>query len=456
MIVTDIQLFSSGLVGGLNDVLNGLPDFFVVHLFDRGFKRYLLHGVLSFFDHLRAISLQTGGRVKFYCPSDAGDDYYDVVGQSFPPPPDPPGHVRGKLLYEVQANSTRVFTTMNRAPAEWAFGRVWQHQITACRSSAPQQYLLPYGKPPTPQIPLLSVIQYVHSALMYEVATPHREVYSLPPGVTYAGVARTALHRLPKMNWLDPLRMVGPFIRRDNFSRPTQVQLRQGRQGRMGNVRLVDALNSVATEFPQITRDELHELTGGGYIASLTRNYLASYRRNEVATLQYLNLANYQHSLEAPINQMEAWLVDQNVAPNNWYGLWNSNLPNTDPWVNVRVLTIPRVPSRYQAAVGHTVVLAYIPTSLPVPAGAAIRTGFHSPSLQRLQMYCCGPRNQSGCKVGARTATCCSHVATAVCAAGILAYNPVYNNPNKRLAYLDPGTALPMAYTREVLANTIG
>ena len=95
------------------------------------------------------------------------------------------------------------------------------------------------------------------------------------------------------------------------------MQLRQGRQGLMGNVRVVDALNSLATEFPRITMDELHELTGGGYIASLTRNYLASFRRNEVATLQYLNLANYQQSLAAPINQMEAWLVDQNAAPHN-------------------------------------------------------------------------------------------------------------------------------------------
>ena len=437
-------------------MLGGLPGYFLVHFFDRGYKKYLVPGGASFFAYLRNIVIQTGGRVRFYAPADASDDYYDMFGNIFPPPPDPPGFVRGSLLYEVQANSSRAFSTMHRGSAEWAFGRDWQCPITASRSTAPQQYLMPYGKPPTPQIPLLSVIQYVHSALMYEVATPHTEVYSLPAGTTYGDIARTTLQRLSKLNWLDPLRMVGPFIRRNLFSRPTLPQLRQGIMGQLGNVRLIDALNPVATEFPKISPDELHELTGGGYLASLCRNYLASYRHNEVARLQYLNLTHYYQALEAPINHMESWMLDQNAAPNNWHGLWNNTSPNTTPWVNVRILTIPNIPSRYQASRGHTVVLAYVPVSQPMSAAAARATGFKSPNLQRLQMYCCGPRNLSGCKVGARTATCCAHVATAVCAAGIIAYNPVYSNPNKRLAYLDPGTTLPSAYTRDILFNTIG
>ena len=44
--------------------------------------------------------------------------------------------------------------------------------------------------------------------------------------------------------------------------------------------------------------------------------------------------------------------------------------------------------------------------------------GFKSQSLHRIQMYLCGPRNSAKCIVGARTATCCSHVCAVLYAVG--------------------------------------
>jgi hypothetical protein len=266
-------------------VFLGHPNFYVVHVLDRGFKRYLGAGGPSFFAFLDQVGIITGGRVRYYCPLDANDRYHDSLGQSFAPPQAPPGVVRGRLLYEVQANASRAFCTMHRSCVEGAFARDWAWSLTAARTAAPQQYLQVYGEQPTPQLPLLAVIQYVHSALMYETAKPRSEVFLLPPGVSHADIGRITVHRMPKINWLDPCRngVPSPFLKPDLFSVPTQPQLGMGARGLLGGLRRVNVLNPVETEFPQLTMEQLNELAGGGYLTSLVRHYLSSYRHREAS-----------------------------------------------------------------------------------------------------------------------------------------------------------------------------
>ena len=171
-----------------------------------GFKKYLARGGPSFFNFLQTVVAATGGRVRFFFPLDQRDSYCDMFGNVFPPPLIPVGRNIGKLQLEVQANHSRVFCTMHRGVVEGAFARDYQWQLTAGREAAEQQFLEPCGLAPCPQIPLLTVIQLVHAAIMYDFAKPRREVFALPAGVTYSDVGRASLERISLVNWLDDLR----------------------------------------------------------------------------------------------------------------------------------------------------------------------------------------------------------------------------------------------------------
>jgi hypothetical protein len=184
------------------------------------------------------VVVATGGRVRFYFPLDQGDGYCDMNGVLFPPPVVPIGRNVGKLQFEVQANTSRVFCTMHRSCVEGAFARDYQWQLTAGREAAEQQYLEPYGQAPCPQVPLLAVIQLVHAAIMFDFAKPRREVFALPAGVSHADVGRIALQRLPLLNWLDDFRTgrPSPFLKPNLFARPTLADLAQGLLGRLGEL----------------------------------------------------------------------------------------------------------------------------------------------------------------------------------------------------------------------------
>jgi hypothetical protein len=221
-----------------------------------------------------------------------------------------------------------------------------------------------------------------------------------------------------------------------------------------GNLRLVNALDPSVTQFPQVSVEQMNEFAGGGYLPKLSRGYISSYRYAEAANLAYLNLANYDQNNSARVANMTAWMFDQIAPPLNWNGVWaNCQLPNSIPWVPVRILVIPNIPSRFSSRQTHTVVLAYVPTGQPLLA-AQESPGFKSVPLKRIHMYLCGPRDANRCIVGARSATCCAHVCAAVYAAGVLAHNPAaFISSWRKLHILD--TAKIPAYTTDILRNTI-
>ena len=303
----------------------------------------------------------------------------------------------------------------------------------------------PYSKQPTPQVPQLYVVNAVHHQLMMDFGTPVAKIFELPPNVSHADIGRQMLERLGHPNWLDPLRTGLPsgFHRQNLFGRPTLVEQRRGLLQQNGGVIMVNCLDTNRTHFPRMTKADLHELCAGSYLADLAPSYVSSYRHKELERNQaYLNLANYHQDRMQLSQNVEGWMFDQLQPPRNWYG---------GPWQPVRILVLPGIPSRYTSSQTHTVVLAFVPDNwrllFPAP-------GFKSPANQRLLMFICGPRMPGKCRVGARTSSCCAHVATAAYICGIIAHNPgLFRTTWRNINYLDAGAGRAPAHTTDILAG---
>ena len=113
-----------GITGGFKAVLNGHPEFLVVHLFDRGYIQYLVRRGQSFFDYMRGVEVASQGRVRYFHPLNTNHSWYDILGNKHPCPVDPPGlPPRGGALYDVQANTSRGFCTSFRYCVEHVFRR---------------------------------------------------------------------------------------------------------------------------------------------------------------------------------------------------------------------------------------------------------------------------------------------------------------------------------------------
>ena len=217
---------------------------------------------------------------------------------------------------------------------------------------------------------------------------------------------------------------------------------------------MINCLNQVITDFPQMTMTELTELCAGPYLPSLVNSYVTLYRCRELDRNNnpYVNLEQYHNDRRLLSQQFEGWIFDQIEPPGNWYGVWGGmNLPNTIPWQPCRILTLPNIPSRYVAREAHTVVIAYVPEQWPLVTPAP---GFISAANQRILMYICGPRVRGKCKSGARTSSCCSHVATAAYICGLLSHNPaVYHSTWREINYVDAGAGQSEAHTADLFAG---
>ena len=146
-------------------MLWGAPGYFMVHLFDRGFKRFFGRGAgLSFPAKLHNIEQQTGGRVIARFPCDIGEDWYDEIGNRQPTPVPSPNLGNVLLPMEVLLNSSRMFCTSHRGCSERGFASDWIARILGSRDAIPHQYLQPYGKPPTPEVMRMYVLLMVHMA----------------------------------------------------------------------------------------------------------------------------------------------------------------------------------------------------------------------------------------------------------------------------------------------------
>ena len=144
------------------------------------------------------------------------------------------------------------------------------------------------------------------------------------------------------------------------------------------------------TGFPSLSLDAIKELCGGPYLLRLARSYLTSQRVKEVQHHPYVSMFNYHTGRrQSPLN-MFGHVFDQQVVTANWYGIWpGCQTPNTKVWEPVRLLTLPKLSSRYKSACDHTIVIAYVPSHLPVQHPT---TGFKTQGLHRIKMFICGPR----------------------------------------------------------------
>lgn len=236
-------------------------------------------------------------------------------------------------------------------------------------------------------------IHCIHSTFTQDqFATPTIEL-EVSQHVTLAEIYRGGLTRIEEINWLDPMRW-GPVcpLHRDPFVRPTAAQLAigWGVRGGVGGVRVVNVLNPAQTGFGPLSIEGLKELGTGPYLVNLARSYLTSYRVNAVQNQPYINLQGYHNSRRQGNIFMLGYVFDQLLPPGNWFGTWHGcQAPNRKYWEPVRIITIPKLTSRYKSNCDHTVVLAYVPDNLPVRNPTP---GFTSPELHRVKMYICGPR----------------------------------------------------------------
>ena len=153
---------------------------------------------------------------------------------------------------------------------------------------------------------------------------------------------------------------------------------------------MVNCLNTNQTGFPQLTLNELKELSGGPYTVNLAPSYLSSYRVRQADTLAYINLATYHQQRTQALVNMPGWVFDQQAVPNNWFGVWpGCTTQNVKPWEPIRIMVLPKIPSRYKSNCDHSVSVAYVPSHLPVQHPTP---GFSTQNLQRIKMWFCGPR----------------------------------------------------------------
>ena len=287
-----------------------------------------------------------------------------------------------------------------------------------------------------------------HSTFQDQFAKPSNEV-EVSNLASLAQIFRGGLDRIEVLNWLDPLRSSGQLHRQNPFALPTQAELRLGWRNR-GGVRVVNCLNTGQTQFPRLTLDDLRELGAGPYLLKLARSYLTSYRVNVAQNLAYLNLDTYHADRSQPNMYIQGFIFDQQQVPVNWYGIWGgTTTPNVKPWEPLRIIMLPRLPSRYKSNCDHTVLVAYVPQNLPLLRRTP---GLTSPDLQKVKMWICGPRTLGKCKAGSRTFTCCAHVMACLYTCGFLAYNPgLWRTAWRSYNFLDAGAAA--GYNRDLLTG---
>ena len=157
---------------------------------------------------------------------------------------------------------------------------------------------------------------------------------------------------------------------------------------------------------------------------------------------------------EQPLTDVPCFYFDQLVPPVNW--------PIPLRWQSVRILVVPRIPSRFVSNMNntnfHTVCVAYVPDVViplhPDSAWNLVRPApfQQSPQLQRLQNWLCGPRTVNRCKPGARTVVPEAHVTYALAAAGIMAYDHANIKPiHQKIVAIDP--SLPDNINDEMVMN---
>ena len=125
------------------------------------------------------------------------------------------------------------------------------------------------------------------------------------------------------------------------------------------------------------------------------------------------------------------------------------------PWECCQVLLVPEIPSKNRGSREYKVVVLYVPTSQPVVHPNWM--GYRQPAATRIKAVCCGPSRANCCPVGARTVAPCSHGAATLFAGCCLSWNPqLFSTTHSTMNLMDPGSGLPVTYSRDLLTGSIG
>jgi len=425
-----------GVTGGMKAMLEETPGYWKWHIFDRGYEKFQVAAGQSFFSWMDQLRIRSRNRVIYSYPNSPGKSFMDLNGASVPAPIIP-----GQMMTELQCNYSEMTCTLVRGAVEQSFLPDYRFKICGVRSPITYQYLNAWNGNPTPQAPRIYVILMAVATLEDMCGVPFRLKFDLPPGYTYRQVGLDLMRRCEKLNWLDKFRVGQNFgMVRDPFLPATQIQLQNGAQGNLGNLRLVNGMRPALTRFPRLTDENITEVAGGSFGPRSTPSYITGIRELQMSRGPYVNLQQHVQGVKAVITRKQVQIFDQVNPPRGWFGPWNVN---NLAWTPCHVVRVDGIPSMHSSGKVYTVVVAYAlhGTASPNPFG------FSCPELGRILMFCCGPRNGTSCRSGPRTMTPCVHVLSVLRLLGVIAHNPnAHRFRYHDLHAMDAGDPLPIQH----------
>ena len=191
--------------------------------------------------------------------------------------------------------------------------------------------------------------------------------------------------------------------------------------------------------FPELEMGDFGLVTHGSFQVKNSRKYITDMRCREVVSLLF-NLTNQAQRNnrpdQEPVIDWENYDLLCSSIPQDTIVFYYDHIRQPDGWNPERhglwcprrfaLVKIPSLHSGGDPQTGgtkHTVVVAYLTPELKeqTPEGFQNPFGFHIEGYQDLLGYAC---LSNKCKVGQRTAGCCSHVAAALVFMGMHAYDP--------------------------------
>ena len=368
-----------GVVGGLITVMSGLPGYYLVHVFDKGFRQYGLAGRESMEDILTRLQLAQGAQPCFDWIMPTGNQQ-DFLDRNLMPAGQTNLVLGGGRMVDRVANTSRVCTAI-RMPIEQLFSRYSHFYLSGVKYPLPAAYLQRCGRGPTPDLPIIHEILSVIALIIRETYKPFLLTYELPLNVTYAMHGADIRDRIEQENMLCFTKQ-HVWNRQDIWKKPTQAELNRGNFG----LRRANLMDPTTTDLPLLTYAQVMEITGGPHTVDEARSYLTSIEENLVLAEQgagglYIDPATYHQAAAGLPREIEAYIFRQ-VHPPVGY-----DMARYGPWEPVNIILVVGIPGRHSSQVKRNVVMAYVPIS----DGAVLynRMNYREPVLARFKAICC-------------------------------------------------------------------
>ena len=242
----------------------------------------------------------------------------------------------------------------------------------------------------------------------------YERCYPCPQGYTEAEFGENFRNRITLLNPFDPTEHINFLVELTPRHFPNNT--------RPGHWTNVNVFQTYLHRFPQLALENVCIVTHGSYQIENTRQYITDMRSKEVIDLL--------KSIDEPEIDWDNYDVLMASIPQDTSVFYYNHIPEPGGWIPERHgpwcprrFAIMKIPSRHSGRAWHTVIIAYVTPELKElqPAGYENPFGFRNEGYKDIVGYAC---LSNKCKIGQRTAGCCSHVASAMVFMGMHAYDP--------------------------------